>query len=463
MHVKILKIVVASPSDVQAERDLVESVVKEVNRNTAADRGLRLEVARWETDTHPGFHKKGPQALIDPILDIENCDILIGIFWTRFGTPTEDAKSGTEHEFLTAYKAWKEKDRPQIMVYFNQRAYTPTSKAETDQWGQVLEFKENFPSEGLWWEYEGTNDFAKLIRNHLTSYIRNYPTGNNGGPPPTEEPPDECHVPIGIFAMTEAEAEELFLERIVNHRDWSLGDQEDYETLKKSLEECDLIPQGATPEQVWDALKQYYQPDRDAWRPAFSTEETIRDVVKDIVETLNRPPEEDEDDVTQKEAPEASQMKLQPLFLSTELFSNGEVLDETRSLLKSGGLLIIDTLSLFHPPLRKKLQLLELSGESQVSIVTLSPWSPTASSLNKLIEAAVMEQLMLAWKRFEKLKPTCEVGIGDQRRLKRWLYSILPVLAKQVSGPNRARQEAMRARFKNRGALRRMYPERQTP
>ncbi len=85
------------------------SVIDEVNRGVAADRGLRLELSRWETDAHPGFHLDGPQGLIDPILNITDCDLLIGIFWKRFGTPTADGKTGTEHEFSLAHEAWQEK------------------------------------------------------------------------------------------------------------------------------------------------------------------------------------------------------------------------------------------------------------------------------------------------------------------------------------------------------------------
>jgi hypothetical protein len=80
-----------------------------------------------ETDTYPGFHLDGPQGLIDPILRINDCDLLIGIFWKRFGTPTADGTTGTEHEFNLALQSWKEKGRPQIMFYFNQRPYAPKS------------------------------------------------------------------------------------------------------------------------------------------------------------------------------------------------------------------------------------------------------------------------------------------------------------------------------------------------
>jgi hypothetical protein len=171
--VQIIRIVVASPGDVASEREIVEEVVDELNRGVATAYGVRLEVARWETDAYPGFHPQGPQGLVDTVLRIENCDLLLGIFWKRFGTPVADAQSGTEHEFRLAYETWKKKGRPQIMVYFNQRSYTPKSKQETDQWGQVLEFKAEFPKEGLWWSYNGKNQFERLVREHLTRFLLN--------------------------------------------------------------------------------------------------------------------------------------------------------------------------------------------------------------------------------------------------------------------------------------------------
>ena len=170
--VHILRIIVASPGDVQAERDALPAVLEELNRGIAAAHGLRLELGRWETDAYPGFHAQGPQGLIDPILRIEDCDVLLGIFWKRFGTPTTDAGSGTEHEFLRAYAAWQQHGRPQIMVYFNRRDPKLRSTADLAQYAQVLQFQERFPREGLWWSYNGKAQFERLVRNHLTQFLR---------------------------------------------------------------------------------------------------------------------------------------------------------------------------------------------------------------------------------------------------------------------------------------------------
>ena len=66
----ILRIVVASPGDVQAEREALSGVVDELNHGIARERGLQLDITRWEDDAYAGFHPRGPQGLIDAILQI---------------------------------------------------------------------------------------------------------------------------------------------------------------------------------------------------------------------------------------------------------------------------------------------------------------------------------------------------------------------------------------------------------
>ena len=169
-QLQVLRIVVASPGDVKEERKILEKVAEELNKTIAKEHSLHIDVARWETDTYPGFHVDGPQAIIDKLLDIEDCDILIGIFWVRFGTPTKDARSGTEHEIQKAYEAWKRNNHPHIMLYFNEEPYSPKLE-ELDQWRQVLSFKKEISQEALYWEYKGIDHFTDLVRAHLSQFI----------------------------------------------------------------------------------------------------------------------------------------------------------------------------------------------------------------------------------------------------------------------------------------------------
>ena len=178
---QILRIVLSSPGDVKEERRVMEDVIEELNRGIALDRNLLLELSRWETDAYPGFHAEGPQGLIDPILKIEDCDILLGIFWKRFGTPTKDALSGTEHEIRMAIKSWEQHERPQIMMYFKEAKFETQDREEWKQYDLVLRFRKGFPKEGLYWPFKGP-EFEKLARNHLANLIRSkYPLIDAGG------------------------------------------------------------------------------------------------------------------------------------------------------------------------------------------------------------------------------------------------------------------------------------------
>jgi tetratricopeptide (TPR) repeat protein len=169
--VKTLRIVVASPSDVRKERQAVEAVAAELNNGLGNDFGVLLTVSRWETQAFPGFHRNGPQGLIDEILSIPDCDIFVGIFWKRFGTPAHDSASGTVHEFTLAYEAWKQARSPDIMFYFNEALYTPKTLEEAAQCAQIIEFKKAFPKEGMWWVYKGASSFQALLRQHLTRQL----------------------------------------------------------------------------------------------------------------------------------------------------------------------------------------------------------------------------------------------------------------------------------------------------
>ena len=58
------------------------------------------------------------------------------------------------------------------MMYFKEASYSPKTREETEQWGKVLDFKVNFPKEGLWWPFKTTNKFKELVRQHLSGWLR---------------------------------------------------------------------------------------------------------------------------------------------------------------------------------------------------------------------------------------------------------------------------------------------------
>ena len=198
--VELLRIVVASPGDVKTERDCVEAVAAELNHGLADVLGLRLEVIRWETDAFPGFNLDGSQGHIDTALRIEESELVIGIFWKRFGTPVSDAASGTEHEIRKAYRSWEKTGQPQIMVYFNQMSPLNLTPEETAQRQQVKQFQRDpLFKQGLWWNYDGAGVFEKLVREHLTQYLRHRTT-------PLEMQVQTVESPLGLMDVSSVPA-----------------------------------------------------------------------------------------------------------------------------------------------------------------------------------------------------------------------------------------------------------------
>jgi hypothetical protein len=194
--VELLRIVVASPGDVEPERNCVEAIAAELNRGVADVLGLRCDVVRWETDAFPGFSQAGSQGHIDTALSIDTSDLVVGIFWKRFGTAVSDAASGTEHEIRSAYKSWELAGCPQIMVYFNQSPPGDLTPDESAQWEQVKQFQRDpIFRKGLWWEYSGAPSFERLLREHLTQYLRHRTT-------PVEMSVKTVESPLGLMEVT---------------------------------------------------------------------------------------------------------------------------------------------------------------------------------------------------------------------------------------------------------------------
>jgi len=186
-----LKVVVVSPGDTQGERSSLEEIFGNLNRNIAAEKGFYFDLYSWDTDAYPRFHAQGPQGAIDESLGIKDCDIVIGMFWARFGTPVRDADSGTEHELRIAYQSWKEKEkkRPLIMLYFNREKFAPETLDQADQLRKVFEFKKTFSAEALYGDYVGVESFKTKVTNDLTKLLRDMPRGTRQISDAVKQPP----------------------------------------------------------------------------------------------------------------------------------------------------------------------------------------------------------------------------------------------------------------------------------
>lgn len=173
METKIFKCFIASPSDVQTERDICDEVFSEINESIGNKQGFRIESVKWERDAIPAFGSDG-QEVINQQLTPGDHDFFIGIWGERIGNPTKHAESGTLEEFNQAYDNWKTKKKPNIQIYFKKSnaAQAETIHGELDD---IDNLKSDLSEKGcLYAEYNNVEDFKNILRRNMLKVFATY-------------------------------------------------------------------------------------------------------------------------------------------------------------------------------------------------------------------------------------------------------------------------------------------------
>lgn len=169
----LLQVFVASPGDVAEEREILESVIDEINQTSAKISNIRLELIKWETHSRPGFGEDAQDVINQQIGD--DYDIFLGIMWGRFGSPTQRAGSGTEEEFDRALARWKASPGSVEIMFYFKNAGIPPNEIEPEQLAKVQAFKDRISSEGgLYHESEDAEQFRTKVRGDLNGVIQDW-------------------------------------------------------------------------------------------------------------------------------------------------------------------------------------------------------------------------------------------------------------------------------------------------
>lgn len=171
--VEKLKVILAWPGDVKEERDRLEKVINEVNKITSKAYNLEFELFTWDTDSYLGLHVDGPQEKLDEDLKLEDAEVFIGIFWTKFGTPVLDSQSGTEHEIKRAIELWKTFSKPLVIIYFSKKPKNPF-EIDYEQFQKILSFQKEFEKKGLYQSFSTNAEFEESITKNLFQFATNY-------------------------------------------------------------------------------------------------------------------------------------------------------------------------------------------------------------------------------------------------------------------------------------------------
>lgn len=158
-------LLISCPGDIKEEIKIIEESVEQFNKFYSNTLGIEIVTKYWKKDSYAQSGGK-PQALLNKQF-VNDCDAAVAIFWTRFGTPTDEYGSGTEEEIELMLSSGK-----QVFMYFSD-APLPPSQNNSDEYNRVLSFKKKYKNRGIYFSYSSTEEFKKLFFDHLSKYFLN--------------------------------------------------------------------------------------------------------------------------------------------------------------------------------------------------------------------------------------------------------------------------------------------------
>lgn len=162
-NVTLYNLLISCPGDVKAEVALIEAAVEEFNELYAEPLGITIKTRHWSKSSYAQSGGK-PQALLNEQF-VSKCDAAVAIFWTKFGSPTEEYGSGTEEEIEIMLQSGK-----QVFMYFSDKPIPP-SQINSDSYKKIQAFREKYKDRGVYFTYSSDDEFKKLFFAHLSMYF----------------------------------------------------------------------------------------------------------------------------------------------------------------------------------------------------------------------------------------------------------------------------------------------------
>lgn len=176
----VYRVLIASPGDLGEERSVIEGTIHQWNADEGFEAKVVLLPVRWETHAVPEQGDR-PQGILNRRL-VDRCDILVGAFWTRIGSPTGSYGSGTLEEIDRFFQSGKP-----TLLYFSTRD-ARLADLDLEQYRQVVEAKQRFKARGLFDEFSSTHELASKLARHLREHVRRL---TDEGPPHVRKATEE--------------------------------------------------------------------------------------------------------------------------------------------------------------------------------------------------------------------------------------------------------------------------------
>lgn len=154
-------LLISCPGDIKEEIEVINRTVQKFNDQFSDTLGISIRTRHWSKNSYPQSGGK-PQALLNEQF-VKKCDAAVALFWTRFGTPTDEYGSGTEEEIEIMLDAGK-----QVFLYFSEKPISP-SKIDSEGYKKVQALKQKY--NGIYFSYCTAEDFENSFYAHLTQYF----------------------------------------------------------------------------------------------------------------------------------------------------------------------------------------------------------------------------------------------------------------------------------------------------
>ncbi|MGX9731422.1 hypothetical protein ACWYXO_12430 [Janthinobacterium aestuarii] len=188
----VFNVLIASPSDVPAEREAIAASLHEWNALNSVETGKVLLPVMWESHSAPVMGDR-PQGIINDQV-VHTCDMLIGAFWTRLGSPTGVEDSGTVEEIK-----WFLKNNKPVMLYYS-KAQPDLDAIDTAQLEKLREFKKSIRDKGIQEQYVFVDELKQKLSRQLTIVMRGMSVGTVVNPSVVKEARASGSSPIDTVA-----------------------------------------------------------------------------------------------------------------------------------------------------------------------------------------------------------------------------------------------------------------------
>ena len=162
-NVTLYNLLISCPGDVRDEVTLIEAAVDEFNELYADPLGITIKTRHWSKSSYAQSGGK-PQALLNEQF-VNKCDAAVAIFWTKFGSPTDEYGSGTEEEIEIMLQSGK-----QVFMYFSDKPISP-SQMNDEGYKKIQAFREKYKDRGIYFTYSSDDEFKKLFFAHLSRHF----------------------------------------------------------------------------------------------------------------------------------------------------------------------------------------------------------------------------------------------------------------------------------------------------